>query len=226
MHAKVKLKGIVAADYIINAMRLGYVSAKSFGLDPNYIQWVQADITSKEFINWLKSRYPSFEGKYRIVTLVQPSLKESGLVGFLKKCSQLAMDSQVNLMLVMPILIHDKTSVWFKHCNAQVEGQLELARKYNSGIQLRWAENTQYGAELQRNYNGEMVPEQYFVDIQSPPEILKATGMEDISSTFLELDPTSNSQFLEQAPGSKWRSTRVWCISSPIKSTRSQIDSV
>lgn len=182
---------IVAADYNISAMHLGYLTMKSYNIDPSRVAWVQANAAKESFFEWIRASYPS-KLRYKMVTLVQPSLREDALLSLLKNNSSSSRKHQIPSTVVMPMLLMDKDSGWYKRCNSVVQSgeNNEIYPK------LIWNE-AKYGMELLKfcqikTENNEEIkvkcfPEQYFVYPECVKDIQEETGHRNASLKLLNL---------------------------------------
>ena len=175
---------IVASDYNVTAMNIGYLTMKSYGIDPSRVSWVQSDVTKKSFFQSIYSTYPS-RTIHKIVTLVQPCLKENALLSFLMNSSLMSNKQGVQSTLIMPVLLMDENSGWYKRCNGLVNTALDQAKKNKSPPHLIWQEQ-KYGVEFLKLSDKSYVPLQYFVYPWSIKELQEESGFHN--ATFEDLD--------------------------------------
>jgi hypothetical protein len=187
---------IVAADFNLPAMQLGYLTMKSYQLKSDRVHWVQADIKSVDFFNWVSSNF-SIKRRHQVVTLVQPSLREESLLSLLRRTAELRSRDGVPTTLVMPVLLEDENSEWYKICDSNVQAALSGSTKTHDLPQLVW-NKTKFGHEMLRlDASKEFyVPQQYFVRPDALPKLQEETGYEDFSdhvfgknSKFGKADP-------------------------------------
>lgn len=178
---------VVAADYNVSAMNLGYLTMKSYGIDPSRVAWVQADVTKKLFFEWVHLTYPS-KPRHHVVTLIQPSLRENTLLSFLKNSSSMSQEHELRSTVVMPILLMDVHSEWYQRCDSFVKRALQSAEERQEAPQLIW-NKTKYGMEFLRLNAGktDYVPQQYFVYPESVKDIQKETGHQNASLKLSDL---------------------------------------
>lgn len=204
---------IVAADYNLPAMQLGYLTMKSFGLSGDKIQWVQTDIKGKEFFNWLGSNF-SFSGRHQIVTLVQPSLREKSFFDFLVQSSNLHKLKQTPTTVVMPVLLEDKDSQWYQICDGHVQRALKDSEKTKDLPQLMW-NKTKYGHEMLRLDPNKRFyqPQQYFIRPESLSQIQQDAGYLDQSSqVFDEVQIKGADGKMDDPRSIHGLAERVFCI--------------
>lgn len=205
---------IIAADVNETAMKLGYCTMKSFGLDSDRIRWVQADVNSPSFFQWV-SRHLSTRSRHQIVTLIQPSLREEALISFLTKISDLAHTAQKPTNLIMPILLEDHETKWYKDYGKQIEQSLDLAKKTKDTPQLIW-QKTKYGKEVLKlnTKKDAYVPQQYFIHPEAIPEIQRITGYSEAAQKVFGALPKLGISYLAEDPRlieSKY-SKRIFCV--------------
>lgn len=183
---------VVAADFNRPAMQLGYLTMQAFGLDPDRIQWIQSDIKSKNFFDWLGSRFYA-NGRHQIVTLVQPSLRETSLLAFLAQGAHLHKLNKTPTTVIMPVLLEDQNSGWFRTCDDHVQRALKASKQTQDLPQLVW-KKTKYGHEMLRLDPTKTfyLPQQYFIRPDALPEIQKETGYLDQSEQIF--DEVSNKE--------------------------------
>ncbi|MCP5490870.1 MAG: hypothetical protein H7A42_07150 [Chlamydiales bacterium] len=205
---------IIAADFNEIAMKLGYCTMKSYAIDSSRIQWVRADVTSSSFFNWVAPRLPT-RSRHQIVTLIQPSLREQTLISFLKKSSDLAHKSHNPTTVVMPVLLEDHETKWYKDYEKEVARALALAKKTNDMPQLVW-NKTKFGVEVLRlnATKDAYVPQQYFVHPEAIPEIQKITGYSEAAQKVFGTLPKSGTYCLPGDPRliESEYSKRVFCV--------------
>ena len=177
---------IVAADFNLPAMQLGYLTMKSFGLSSDRIHWIQSDIKSREFFNWIGSNFYTTK-RHQIVTLVQPSLREKSLLDFLTQSSYLHKLKQTPTTVIMPVLLEDQHSKWYQICDSNIQDALKVSEKSRDLPQLMW-NRTKYGHEMLRLNSTKQfyLPQQYFVRPEALPEIQKETGYLDLSARVFD----------------------------------------
>lgn len=178
---------VVAADYNVSAMNLGYLTMKSYGIDPSRVAWVQADVTKKLFFEWIHLTYPS-KPRHHVVTLIQPSLRENTLLSFLKNSSSMSQEHELRSTVVMPILLMDVHSDWYQRCDELVKRALHSAEERQEAPQLIW-NKTKYGMEFLRlnASKTDYVPQQYFVYPECVKDIQKETGHQNASLKLSDL---------------------------------------
>ena len=200
---------IIAADFNADAMNIGYLAMKSYGLDTEKISWVQADATKKRFFDWIRASFP-LEERHQVVTLVQPSLREQSFLSFLKYSASLPHHPGNKTTIVLPILLLDESSEWHQKCNRYVKTALEIAEKNLEAPQFIWSK-AKYGYEMLKlnQTKSSYVPEQYFIRPESLPEIQAETGFVDSSAKVFPID-ASNKNESRLIRGSI--STRMLCI--------------
>ena len=167
-------------------MQLGYLTMRSFGLNSNKIHWIQTDIKSRDFFDWIGSSFYS-SGRHQIITLVQPSLREKSLLDFLTQTSLLHKAKHIPTTIVMPVLLEDKSSEWYKTCNRHVNDALHFSEKTQKLPLLVW-NRTKYGHEMLRLSPTKefYLPQQYFIRPEALPEIQKETGYQDLSGRIFD----------------------------------------
>lgn len=216
----IKLKDILAADYNLPAMQLGYVTMKAFGLNPNRIKWMQANIAHESFFRWVNKRYPNISGKHQISTLIQPSLTEESLLAFLKHCAHLTALNQVTSTIVMPVLLADPKSEWHETCDQHVQHALIKAKSDSIPPAFIW-NKTKYGIEFLRRIPGKKtyVPQQYFIDPSQLKFILTEFKLQDVSKRIFsnienpeDYTQSQDPRLIAQAPGSSAYARRIFCI--------------
>jgi hypothetical protein len=205
---------IVAADSNEIAMKLGYCTMRSYAIDPSRIQWVRADVTSSSFFNWITPRLPP-RSRHQIITLIQPSLREQTLISFLKKSSDLAHNSHNPTTVIMPVLLEDHETKWYKDYEKEIARALMLAKKTNDLPQLVW-NRTQFGIEVLRLNAAKdaYVPQQYFVHPEAIPKIQKITGYSEAAQKVFGNLPKSGTYCLPGDPRliESEYSKRVFCV--------------
>jgi hypothetical protein len=205
---------IIAADCNETAMKLGYCTMRSYALDSSRIQWVRADVESSSFFSWITSRLPS-RSRHQIVTLIQPSLREQTLISFLKKSSDLAYKSHNPTTIVMPVLLEDHETKWYKYYETIIARSLALAKKTNDLPQLIW-NKTEFGVEVLRlnATKDAYVPQQYFVHPEAIPEIQKITGYSEAAQKVFGTLPKSRTYCSPGDPRliESEHSKRVFCV--------------
>jgi hypothetical protein len=167
---------MIAADFNETAMKLGYCTMKSYGLNPDRIQWVRGDVTSASFFDWITPRSLP-KSRHQIVTLIQPSLRETSLLTFLERSAELAHKSHNPTTIVMPFLLEDHETMWYKNYETMITKALIQAEKTNDLPQLVW-NKTKFGKEVLKlnTTKNAYVPQQYFVIPEAIPEIQKIKG--------------------------------------------------
>jgi len=172
---------VVAADFNLPAMQLGYLTMRSHNLRGDRIHWVQADVKSPDFFNWVSSKF-AIKRRHQVVTLVQPSLREESLVSLLKRTSELRSHAGTPTTLVMPVLLEDTASEWYQMCDRHVQSALSASTQQQDLPSLMWNE-TRFGREMLRLDASKecYVPQQYFVRPDALPDLQKETGYEDFS---------------------------------------------
>jgi hypothetical protein len=216
----VKLRGIVAADYNLPAMELGSATMSSFNLSPRKVRWVQANATHERFFQWIHRIYGGFNVRHQIATLLQPCLREEGMLNFLNHCSQLSYSNGISTTVIMPVLVHDPDSEWFQYCNRCVQDALANAKERGMPPRLIW-NTVKYGLELLRlNVDkSSYVPDQYFISPAKLSEILNSIRYEDTSRTIfqevenpLDYSQPQDPRRISQSPSSRHRATRIFCV--------------
>lgn len=216
----IKSLEIVATDFNLPAMELGYVTMKSFGLNANRIKWVQADVSETPFFQWINKHYIAPLRKHQIATLVQPSLRESTFLSFLKHSSNLAKLNEVYTTLIMPVLLADPKSEWFQDCDKNVNKAFDQGRKENVPPKLIW-NKTRYGIELLslNRDKTSYVPQQYFVDPVQLPVLMAENSYKDESRLIFDSIENPNDytqkedpRRIPQASGSPAQASRIFCI--------------
>lgn len=185
---------IIATDFNADAMNIGYLVMKSYGLETEKISWVQADATKKRFYDWIRASFP-LEERHQVVTLVQPSLREQSFLSFLKYSASLPHHPGNKTTIVLPILLLDESSEWHKRCNHYVKSALEIAEKSQEAPQFIWSK-TKYGLEMLKlnQTKSSYVPEQYFIRQESLSEIQNETGFVDSSETVFPLEDAKSKE--------------------------------
>lgn len=169
---------IIAADYNTTAMKLGYFTMKSYGLNGDKIRWVNTDCTSREFYQKVHSEHQDRK-QHHIVTLIQPCLREVELLKFLKDSSELSSQNGYSTTLIMPILLEDPESKWLQSLNKTVAFSTEIHPQYIKN-------QTRYGSEILKlnSERSSYVPMQYFIKPSALEEIQTITGYSDVSHTI------------------------------------------
>jgi hypothetical protein len=176
---------IVAADINIPAMAVGYLTMKSYELEADKISWVQADVTKRTFFEWIRNSF-HVDSRRKIITLIQPSSNERSFLDFLKQSSSLSREQCSPTTIVMPILLMEKNSEWYRQCNMFVErARAKTEKDHTSPQQLIWNTET-YGDEMLKwnSVVSAYVPEQYFVRPEYIKKIQEITGFIDSSETI------------------------------------------
>ncbi|MBA3239132.1 MAG: hypothetical protein H0T62_12395 [Parachlamydiaceae bacterium] len=205
---------IVAVDFNTTAMKLGYCTMKSYGLDPDRIHWVQADATSASFFDWVSSTFAS-RLRHQIVTLIQPSMQEEKFISFLKRNADFACSTHHPSTVVMPILLEDHETLWYKIYEGIVNKALNKAKITCDLPELIW-KKTKFGREaLKLNSKQDAyVPQQYFILPESILEIQKITGYSEAAQKVFGSIPQSQAYHFPEDPrmiNSK-ESKRMFCI--------------
>jgi hypothetical protein len=172
---------IIAADYNATALKIGYITMRSFDLKVNRVQWVRGDVSSGEFFSWVRSNYVN--KRHRVVTLIQPSLSIDGLKSFLRANAQIAKENSINSRVIMPVLLADKSSKKYQECDSYTKDAYKAARISGSTPQFIW-HKTEYGDEMLRYSmaTSSFVPEQCFINSKSLALIRNQTGYEEANS--------------------------------------------
>lgn len=200
---------IIAADFNADAMNIGYLVMKSYGLETEGISWVQADVTKKRFFDWIRTSFP-LEERHQVVTLIQPSLREQSFLSFLKYSASLPHHPGNKTTVVLPVLLLDESSEWYQKCNSYVKTALDIAEKSHEAPQFIWSK-TKYGFEMLKlnQTKSAYVPEQYFIRPELLHDIQAETGFIDSSTKiFPSNGSNTNESQLIRSP----MSTRMLCI--------------
>ncbi|MBI3211376.1 MAG: hypothetical protein HYZ47_01660 [Simkania negevensis] len=186
---------ILAADYNDTAMKVGYFTMKSFGLNGDAISWLMTDISSESFFDWISQKH-AHNMRHRVITLIQPSLREHTLLSFLKKNAELSYKTKSSNTVVMPVLLEDPSSKWYQLCDNHVKESLKLSEKSKDLPAFMW-DRTKYGHEMLRlSSNRESyVPQQYFIAEKALSQLREEAGYIDESDKIFP--PTSQTKKIE-----------------------------
>lgn len=154
---------IVGTDLNPIALKIGYCITKAYNLNPNGIQWLQADAVSPFFFDWLSTEYPSHRS-HRVVTLLQPCLPMDSLESLLRHHINFAKQTQSTITVALSVLLEDPESYWY---------QLQLKMVKQGTL---YSKETKWGTEFLKINNGHPVPWQSFMDKNAMDLIQKELG--------------------------------------------------
>lgn len=150
MKNNIKLN-IIGTDLNPTAMKIGYCITKAYDLNPNGIQWVQADSTSRSFFNWLSTEYPLHRSR-RVVTLIQPCIPIDSLEILLRHHINFAKQNKSTITVALSVLLEDPESHWHAL-------QLKMVKKGSL-----FPRETKWGTEFLKMNNEHLVPWQSFMN--------------------------------------------------------------
>ena len=184
-------------------MKLGCATMSSHGLWPGHINWVHGNATDQRFFDWIKSEFQF--NRHQIVTLLQPCLRETALLELLRSNAHFSKTNELSSRIIMPILLKDTDSIYYRSCDNFVRIAMETAKKERKAPLLMWNQ-CEFGSELLRlSFKADSyINQQYFVCPEKIVALKMSGGYKDV---FDELFGGNQSRMIESRA-----STRMLCV--------------